>query len=602
MNDSISKLRASLAEEPTYKDEESRPDNGEYRVNVPQKQIEGRHWMGKEKGVNCERETSEAHQEQGHSPPPALALNKVSSSAKESGHEERNSSDRSPESLEQVKDQQSSPTNAAELQPSHPQILPLLIIGLSLSVFLVSLDRTITTTAIPHITNQFHSYSDVGWYGSAYLITASVLQLTYGRIFALFSIKWSYIAAMLVFELGSLICALAPNSTALIVGRAIAGFGSAGVLTGSFVLVAHSVPLQKRPAYTGLVGLWFGVGALLGPLLGGVFTDRATWRWCFYFNLPVGAVTIVVISFFFRAQTDTPSSTLRQKLLDLDPVGNIIILAAAVMFFLALQFGGQAGLWSSARVIGLLTGAGVTLIIFLLWLKWKSDQALIPLKIISQRSVAAASGMSFFVYSTLLVHVYFLPIWFQAIKGDSAVTSGVHMIPYVAANALFSLAAGIFVTKIGYFAPPSIVGCAIGVAGGALLSTLQVNTASAKWIGYEILTSVGLGIVIQQGIIQCKRLGGAVFVSVGNSVLQNELVRAVDASPIPGVDVRAVVSAGATQFRSFVPEAALPALLEAYNHALQRVLIAAIATSGLAFFASLGLEWKSVRAKRNSMS
>ena len=365
----------------------------------------------------------------------------------------------------------------------------------------------------------------------------------------------------------------------------------------------------------------FGVGALLGPLLGGVFTDRATWRWCFYFNLPVGAVTIVVISFFFRAQTDTPSSTLRQKLLDLDPVGNIIILAAAVMFFLALQFGGQAGLWSSARVIGLLTGAGVTLIIFLLWLKWKSDQALIPPKIISQRNVAAACGMTFFVYSTLLVHVYFLPIWFQAIKGDSAVTSGVHMIPYVAANTLFSLAAGIFVTKIGYFAPPSIVGCAIGVAGGALLSTLQVNTASAKWIGYEILTSVGLGIAIQQGIIAVQAvlpleqlpigtalitsfqsLGGAVFVSVGNSVLQNELVRAVDASPIPGVDVRAVVLAGATQFRSFVPEEALPALLEAYNHALQRVLIAAIVTSGLAFFASLGLEWKSVRAKKNSMS
>ena len=358
----------------------------------------------------------------------------------------------------------------------------------------------------------------------------------------------------------------------------------------------------------------FGVGAILGPLLGGIFTDRATWRWCFYFNLPVGAVTIVAIVFFFGAQTTTSSSTLRQKFLDLDPVGNVMILGAAIMFFLALQFGGQTSDWNSARVIGLLTGAGVIVIVFMLWLKRRKDRGLVPPSIISQRSVAASCGLAFFIYSTLLVQVYYLPIWFQAIKSDSAVASGIHMIPYVAANALFSLAAGVFVAKIGYFAPPAIVGCAISIAGCALLSSLQVNTASPSWIGYEILASVGLGIAIQQGFIAVQAvlpleqlpigtalvtsfqsLGGAVFVSIGNSVLQNELVRAVEASPIPGVDVRAVILAGATQFRSFVPGAALPALLEAYNHALQRVLIAAIATSGLAFFAALGLEWRNVR-------
>ena len=287
------------------------------------------------------------------------------------------------------------------------------------------------------------------------------------------------------------------------------------------------------------------------------------------------------------------------------------------MFFLALQFGGQTDDWSSSRVVGLLAGAGATLVVFLFWQRRRGDRALMPPSIILQRSVAASCGVAFFIYSTLQMHLYYLPIWFQAIKGDSAVTSGVHMIPYMAANALFSLLAGIFVTKIGYFAPPAIVGCAIGVAGSALLSTLHVDTASPKWIGYEILASVGLGIAIQQGFIAVQAvlrldqlpmgtaavtsfqsLGGAVFVSVGNSIVQTELISAADASPIPGVDIRAVVAAGATQFRSFVPKAALPALLGAYNHALQRVFIAAIATSGVAFFAALGLEWKSVRAKK----
>ena len=286
------------------------------------------------------------------------------------------------------------------------------------------------------------------------------------------------------------------------------------------------------------------------------------------------------------------------------------------MFFLALQFGGQTGDWGSARVIGLLIGAGVTMIIFVLWQWRQGDRALIPPSIILQRSVAASCGVAFFIYSTLLMHIYYLPIWFQAIRGDSAVASGVHMIPYVAANALFSLIAGIFVTKIGYFTSPAIVGCAIGVAGSALLATLQIGTATPKWIGYEILASVGLGIAIQQGFVAVQTvfrldqmpvgtaavtsyqsLGGAVFVSVGNSIGQNELISTIDTSPITGVDIRALVAAGATQFRSLVPGAGLPALLEAYNYALQRVFIAAAVTSGLALLAALGLEWEDVRAK-----
>ena len=133
--------------------------------------------------------------------------------------------------------------------------------------------------AIPRITDDFRSYDDVGWYGSAYLVTAGALQPIYGRIFSLFNIKWSYLFALGIFELGSLICGIAPNSVALIIGRAIAGWGSAGILTGSFVVVSHAVPLHKRPVYSASVGVMFGVGAIVGPLLGGLFTEYVTWRW-----------------------------------------------------------------------------------------------------------------------------------------------------------------------------------------------------------------------------------------------------------------------------------------------------------------------------------
>ena len=136
-----------------------------------------------------------------------------------------------------------------------PLPLTLLTIGLCLAVFLLSTDRTIVTTAIPYITNDFHSFAQFGWYGSAYLITSSVFQPLFGRVFQLFDLKWTYVASLLIFEVGSVVCAAAPTSTALIVGRAITGFGSAGIVSGSFVIGLHVVPLHKRPIYTACVGI-----------------------------------------------------------------------------------------------------------------------------------------------------------------------------------------------------------------------------------------------------------------------------------------------------------------------------------------------------------
>lgn len=503
-----------------------------------------------------------------------------------------------------------------------PLALSLLTVGICLSVFLVSLDRTIVATAIPRITDDFHSSDDVGWYGSAYLVTAGALQPIYGRIFIMFNIKWSFLCALGIFELGSLICGVAPNSVTLIVGRAIAGWGSAGILTGSFVVVAHAVPLQRRPVFSAAVGVMFGLGAIVGPLLGGAFTDFVTWRWCFYFNLPVCGATVVSMILLFRPHKDVQQSDkpLLEKILALDLIGNFLLIVAAVMLFLALQFNEQYWAWGSPRIIGLLVGSGVTAIIFVLWQWRQDDRALLPPSIILQRSVAASCLGAFFIYGTFLIHAYYLPIWFQAVKNDTAIMSGVSVIAYVISNALFSVIAGISVSKIGYFAPPAIIGAAIGTVGCGLLSTLQVDSGPGRWVGYQVVTSAGLGMAVQQGviavqtvltleqipigiaaIISMQSLGGAIFVSVGNNILQNILDEASAANNLPGIDVKAVIAAGATQFRSIVPAESLPALLTAYNFALQRVFIAAIPLSGLAFIVALRLEWRSVRVKKPTL-
>ena len=325
---------------------------------------------------------------------------------------------------------------------------------------------------------------------------------------------------------------------------------------------------------------------------------------------------------FFKPNKEVQDNDkpLLQKALALDLIGNFLLIVAAVLLFLALQLNEISWAWSSAGMIGLLVGSGVTAILFVLWQWRQGDKALLPPRIVLQRSVAASCLGAFFIYGTFLLHAYYLPIWFQAIKNDTAIMSGVSLIAYVIGNAIFSVIAGILVSKIGYFAPPAIIGAAVGTVGCGLLSTLQVNSGPGKWVGYQVVASAGLGTAVQQGIIavqtvlpldripigiaaviSMQSLGGAVFVSVGNSILQNTLDRASAAKKLPGIDVKAVIAKGATQFRSIVPAESLPTLLVIYNHALQRVFIAAIPLSGLAFVVAFGLEWRSVRESKPTL-
>ena len=326
--------------------------------------------------------------------------------------------------------------------------------------------------------------------------------------------------------------------------------------------------------------------------------------------------------FFFRpAKQDSSNRPLRSRILELDLIGNIILLGAAVMLFLALQLTEEQVPWSSAEVIGLLVGAGLTALLFIMWLWYKGNRALVPLHIVTQRSVSASCLMSFFIYATILIHSYYLPIWFQAVQGDSAVQSGVDMIPYMVASALFSLLAGVVVSVTGYFTPPAIIGCALGTAGCGLLTLLHVHTNSAHWIGYEILISAGFGMALQQGfnaiqtvlpteeipigtaaVVACQSLGGAVFVSVGNSILQGSFLGAAHDGKVAGVNVQAVINAGSSSaaIRRIVPAKALPVVLAVYNGALRKVFIASLALAGCAFLSTLLLEWRSIKKSGES--
>jgi MFS family permease len=332
----------------------------------------------------------------------------------------------------------------------------------------------------------------------------------------------------------------------------------------------------------------------------------------------LGGVTIIAFFFCYPsrngAQHDSP---LRDKIISLDLIGTLILLSSAIMLFFALEFINTGEPWDSARIIGLLCGFGVTAVLFGVWLWWKQDAALIPPAILCQRTVAASCTMGFMIYGALLVHAYFLPIWFQGVLGTSALQSGVNMIPYFLANAISSVVAGAFVSRIGYYVPPCLAGNAIATVGCGLLTMLSPSTSTAQWVGFEIIVALGFGLSIQQGftavqtvlpanrvaigtaaVVACQSLGGSIFISAGTTIFQGHLSKAVAGYKIPGVDAKTVIAAGATVFRESVPSEYLPAILREYNEALRKVFVSVIPLAGLSLVCSLFFEWKSVRGTK----
>ena len=172
--------------------------------------------------------------------------------------------------------------NALQRQQSEIEYPPtrtvvLVMISLLLALFLVSLDRTIIATAIPKMTDEFHSLDDIGWYGSAFMLTSCCFQLLLGRVYTFYTPKYVFLTVIGLFEVGSAICGAAPNSVAFIIGRAIQGVGSAGIMSGAVILMLGILPLAKRPKYMGFFGAVFGVSSVVGPLLGGAFTTNVSW-------------------------------------------------------------------------------------------------------------------------------------------------------------------------------------------------------------------------------------------------------------------------------------------------------------------------------------
>ncbi|WOX09375.1 MFS transporter [Streptomyces sp. N50] len=361
--------------------------------------------------------------------------------------------------------------------------------ALLLGLLLAALDQTIVSTALPTIVSDLGGLEHLSWVVTAYLLASTAATPLWGKLGDQYGRKRLFQIAIVIFLVGSALCGAAQNMPQLIGFRALQGLGGGGLIVLSMAIVGDVVSPRERGRYQGLFGAVFGATSVLGPLLGGLFTEHLSWRWVFYINLPVGVVALAVIA----TALHIPRRSTRHVI---DYLGTFLIAAVATCLVLVASLGGTTWGWGSPQIIGLAV-LGVVLIGAFVAVERRAAEPVLPLKLFRVRTFTLAAVISFIVGFAMFGAMTYLPTFLQVVQGITPTMSGVHMLPMVFGMLISSTASGQIVSRTGRWKVFPIAGTGITALGLLLLHRLDEGSSTAEMSAYFFVFGLGLGLVMQ---------------------------------------------------------------------------------------------------------
>ncbi|KAL1301487.1 hypothetical protein AAFC00_005733 [Neodothiora populina] len=429
----------------------------------------------------------------------------------------------------------------------------LAFVSLCVMILMAALDATSLSVALSDMASALHGTAiEAFWAGTSFLLTSTVFQPVIGSFSSIFGRKLLIFISLAFFGVGAIVAAVAKDGDGMamvLIGRSIQGIGGGGAIVLAEILTTDLVPLRVRGNYQSMIGMMWALGSVGGPLIGGVFAEKVTWRWIFWINLPFIGVGGVMIALFLNLAP--LSGSLKAKLARIDLVGCVLFVGSTVGFLIPLTWGGVMYPWSSWRTLVPLLVSLAGLVAFIVWEEYYAKEPMIPFRVMKNRT-AAINYLGTFLHGLILwCQLYYMPLYYEAVKHYTPIVSGVALFPMTFTVAPAAIAVGILVTVTGRYRWAIWIGWFLTTLGCGIQILLDVTTSLPAWIFLTLVSGLGTGMLFPSTMfgVQAatpgkdipsavalftffRSFGQAVGVAIGGVIFQNQIKKQILSHPL----------------------------------------------------------------------